>query len=506
MKKITLSITLALALAGGLSAQTLSTQMEAHIAMSTPELNLYFLDLGFLDLNLAHGSVGMMNNPGGLGRTGIMDVTVAGSLSKDVGMSTDIKLMDSTEVTGELKIPSYLTLTDQGGFDYVGVAGKMGPFGVGIAYQRSFAVEVGLDQADLDISQRFNYAYDYILTSDANGTLPGGLAVPVTFNVSAVTNVHLKGSGEARISNQPIFVGAGTKYGPINMGMGVKVTRIEALANTSLKLSGSIDSLRGELDSTNTGGPSVIFDNVDIYAPFGDSIFYSKFSSDLQGTQYSLVLGGNMELPIVKLGMSLEMGMPYKLSGYYFNNSGLPEGQPELDSISVSNLQFDTLTQTFTGDVKLNLGGVEYARKTAADTGEIELPGVTSLKASLGLKLWGLRVGVNGGMDMLTGEWPMIGNAYASVGTSLSVKRTSLRLGLASRWQYLALEDDKLYSSAPMVILGAGVGIPFPKGELMLGSRINLANGILSTSNLERMEDFKPWETIALNAGIRVSI
>ena len=244
MKKTLLSITLSLALAAGLNAQSLATQMEAHISMSTPELNLYFLDLGFLDLNLAHGSVGMMNNPGGLGRTGIMDVTVAGSLSKDASMSTDIRLMDSTEVTGELNIPTYLTLTDQGGLDYVGVAGKMGPFGVGIAYQRSFAVEAGLDKADMDISQRFNYAYDYILTSDANGLLPGGLAVPVTFNVSAVTNVRLKGSGEARISNQPIFVGAGTKYGPINMGMGFKVTRIEALANTSLKLSGSIDSLR----------------------------------------------------------------------------------------------------------------------------------------------------------------------------------------------------------------------------------------------------------------------
>ncbi|MBU1355587.1 MAG: hypothetical protein KJ620_03395 [Candidatus Edwardsbacteria bacterium] len=506
MKKIILSIALCLALAGGLSAQTLSTQMEAHIAMSTPELNLYFLDLGFLDLNLAHGSVGMMNNPGGLGLTGIMDVTVAGSLSKDVSMNTDIKLMDSTEVTGEIKIPTYLTLTDQGGLDYVGVAGKMGPFGVGIAYQRSFAVEVGLDQADIDISQKFNYAYDYTLTSDANGTLPGGLAVPVTLNVSAITNVRLKGSGEARISNQPIFVGAGTKYGPFNMGMGVKVTRIDAIANTSLKLSGSLDSLRGELDSTNTGGPSVTFNNVDVYAPFGDSIFYNKFSSDLQGTQYSLIIGGNMELPIVKLGMSIEMGMPYKLSGFYFNNSGLPEGQPVLDSISVNNLYFNNTDSTFTGDVKLNLGGVEYNRKTAADSGEIELPGVTSLKASLGLKLWGLRVGVNGGMDMMTGEWPMIGNAYASVGTSLSIKRTTLRLGLASRWQYLALEDDKLYSSAPMVILGAGVGIPFPKGELMLGSRINLANGILSTSNLEKMEDFKPWETIALNAGIRISI
>lgn len=507
MRKILSVIFFNLLLTGYLSAQTVSSEMEAHLSMSTPELNLYFLDLGFLDLNLAHGSVGMMNNPGGLGLTGIMDVTVAGSMSKDASISTDIKLMDSTEVSSEIKIPTYLTLTDQGGFDYAGISGKMGPFGVGIAYQRSFALEAGLDKADMDISQSFNYTYDYMLSADSAGTLPGGLQVPVTFNVSAVTNVRLKGSGSARISNQPVFVGAGTKYGPFNMGMGVKVTRVEAVASTTLKLSGSIDNLRGVLaDSIDAGGTSVYFDTIDVYAPFADSIFYDNFSSDLTGTQYSVVMGGHMELPIVKLAMSLEYGMPYKLSGYYYNNAGLPEGQPVLENVNVTDLVYDSLTSTFRGNVRLDLGGVEYTRKTAADTGEIELPGMTSLKASLGLKFWGLRVGVNGGMDMMNGEWPMIGNAYASVGTSLSIKRTSLRLGLASRWQYLTLENDKVYSSAPMMILGAGLGIPFPKGELMLGSRINLANGILSASNLEKNENFRPWETIALNAGVRISI
>ena len=505
MKKPLITL-MAFCLGAGLAnAQTVSSRMEAHLAMSTPELNLYFLDQGFLDLNLAHGSVGMMNNPGGLGLTKIMDVTLAGSLSQDASLETDIKLMDSTNVTGEIKIPSLLTLTDQGGFDYAGVAGKMGSFGVGVAYQRSFALEAGLDRADMDISQNFNYSYDYVLDRDASGPLP--VSVPVTFNVSAVTSVHLRGSGEARIANRPIFLGAGTKFGPFNMGMGLKVTSVEAVANTSLKLEGRIDSLRGELaDSVVSGGPAVYFNNVEVYAPFGDSLFFSKFSSDLKGTQYSLVMGGHMELPIVKLGVSMELGMPYKLSGFYYNNAGLPHGQPVLDSISVSNLHYDSTTNTFTGDVRLGLGGVEYTRKTDVDTGEIELPGLTSLKASLGLKFWGLRVGVNGGMDMLATEWPMIGNAYASVGTSLSVKRTSLKLGLASRWQYLALEEEKLYSSAPMVILGAGVGIPFPKGELMLGSRINLANGVLSASNLQKVEDFKPWETVAINAGIRVSL
>ncbi len=337
MKKPLITL-MAFCLGAGLAnAQTVSSRMEAHLAMSTPELNLYFLDQGFLDLNLAHGSVGMMNNPGGLGLTKIMDVTLAGSLSQDASLETDIKLMDSTDVTGEIKIPSLLTLTDQGGFDYAGVAGKMGPFGVGVAYQRSFALEAGLDRADMDISQNFNYSYDYLLDRDASGPLP--VSVPVTFNVSAVTSVHLKGSGEARIANRPVFVGAGTKFGPFNMGMGLKVTSIEAVANTSLKLEGRIDSLRGELaDSVVSGGPAVYFNNVEVYAPFGDSLFFSKFSSDLKGTQYSLVMGGHMELPIVKLGVSMELGMPYKLSGFYYNNAGLPHGQPVLDSISVSNL------------------------------------------------------------------------------------------------------------------------------------------------------------------------
>jgi len=284
------------------------------------------------------------------------------------------------------------------------------------------------------------------------------------------------------------------------------VTKIEAVANTYIKLSGDIDSLKGVLDGPITAltGDTVVFDNITVNTPLDDSIFYDKFSSNLSGTQYSLVLGGHMELPIVKLGMSMELGMPYKLSGYYNNNAGLPVGQPELQNVDVSTLNFSG--DSLTGSIGLDIGGVEYNKKTAVDSGAIELPGMTSLKASLGLKFWGLRVGVNGGMDMLTTEWPAIGNAYASVGTSLSIKRTSLKLGLASRWQYLALEKDKLYSSAPMVILGAGLGIPFPKGELMLGSRINLANGILSASNLKKMEDFNPLETIALNAGIRISI
>lgn len=506
MKKIVLSIAMGAALVAGATAQTISSQMEVHLAMSTPELNLYFLDQGFLDLNLAHGSVGMMNNPGGLGLTGIMDVTAAGSLSRSTSLNSDIKLMDSTDVTGEIKIPTYFTLIDQGGLDYVGVAGKMGPFGVGIAYQRSFALEAGLDQADLDITQKFNYTYEDTIDSDASGPLPGGLQIPVTYNVSAVTSVSLKGSGEAKISNQPIFIGAGTKYGPFNLGMGIKVTKIEAIANTSLKLDANIDSLQGTLDGpiVSLTGDTVTFDNITVSTPLDDSIFFSKFSSNLTGTQYSLVMGGHMELPILKLGVSMELGMPYKLSGFYYNNAGLPEGQPILEDVDVSSLNFSS--DSIAGEIGLELGGVQYVRKSDSDSGEIEMPGMTSLKTSLGLKLWGLRVGVNGGMDILNGEWPMIGNAYASLGTSLTVKRASLRLGLASRWQYLALEDDKLYSSTPMVILGAGLGIPFPKGELMLGSRINLANGILNTQNLEKQEELNPFKTIAFNAGIRVSI
>ena len=84
MKKILLSGLLLAVLAGGLSAQNIDSTLNVYIKMSTPDLNLYFLDHGFLDIVQAHGAVGMMINPAGLERTQGLDVFVAGSLSKDI--------------------------------------------------------------------------------------------------------------------------------------------------------------------------------------------------------------------------------------------------------------------------------------------------------------------------------------------------------------------------------------------------------------------------------------
>jgi hypothetical protein len=157
------------------------------------------------------------------------------------------------------------------------------------------------------------------------------------------------------------------------------------------------------------------------------------------------------------------------------------------------------------GSAVLDVGGVEYRRKSASDTGQIDMPGVTSLRASLGLKFWGFRLGINGGMDMLDKKWPNLGTAYASAGTSLNIKVVNLRLGLAGRWPYLALEEDKLYSTPPTVLFGVGAGIPLPFGEVMTSARINLTNGLLKVSNTENLKSFNPLETVALGAGLRLS-
>jgi len=471
--------------------------------MSSPDLNLYFLDPGFLDLNQSHGSVGMMNNPAGLGRTKILDLFLAGSLSKDYKTDMELDLTKATEVTGSVRLPTTLNLEDKGGLDYAGVAGKAGPFGIGVSLTRDFGFEAGIDHGDVAVTQSFTYSYPYTIPA---GTVLGGVPlpvdVPINWTVAGTGTITMASTGSAQFVNRPLFLGMGTKTGPFLWGLGFKQTRIEAVAEMNINFTESIDSLRGLITGTSN---NVRLDSIKVTTPFDDSIFFDHFSSELSGTKYSVVLGANMEIPILKLAMSMEQSLPYKLEGSYFNRAGLPYGQPDLLGVDVTGMTFNPADTSIHGSAMLNVGGVEYTRKSASDTGQIDMPGITSLKASLGLKFWGFRLGVNGGMDMLDKKWPNLGTAYASVGTSLNIKVVNLRLGLAGRWPYLALEEDKLYTTPPTVLFGTGVGIPLPFGELMGSARINLTNGLLKVSSTENLKSFNPIETVALGAGLRLS-
>lgn len=501
MSRIIAILSAVLLLAGPLWGQaTVGSRLEAHLSMSSPDLNLYFLDPGFLDLNQSHGSVGMMNNPAGLGRTKILDLFLAGSLTKSYKTDMELSLTKATEVTGEVVLPATLNLKDLGGLDYAGVAGKAGPLGIGVCLTRDFGFEAGIDQGEVSVTQSFRYSYPDQIDS---GSVPGlTVDVPVTWTVSGSGTIRMNSSGSANFVNRPLFLGAGMKTGPFLWGIGVKQTRIEAVAQMNINFTEQIDSLRGTMTGTSN---NIILDSIRVTTPFDDSIFYDRFTSELSGNKYSLVLGANMEIPILKLAMSLEQSLPYKLEGSYYNRAGLPYGQPQLLGVDLSGLTYTPGDSAIRGSAMLNVGGVEYNRKSASDTGQIEMPGITSLRASLGLKFWGFRLGVNGGMDMLDKKWPNLGTAYASAGTSLNIKVVNLRLGLAGRWPYLALEEDKLYSTPPTVLFGAGVGIPLPFGEIMGAARINLTNGLLKVSNTENLKSFNPLETVALGAGLRLS-
>ncbi|MBI4726754.1 hypothetical protein HY768_05970 [candidate division TA06 bacterium] len=500
MKKILLSGLLLAVLARGLCAQNIDSALNFYIKMSTPDLNLYFLDHGFLDVVQAHGTVGMMVNPAGLERTQGLDIFVAGSLSKDVSGDFKIKVIDSSEVSPSISVPTTVTLTDLGGLDYVGVAGKAGPVGIGIAVQRGSGMEMGLDSGIVQISKSLSYEYPYLLDSTVTGFND---TVTVNWKLSGTGVITMGGQGNLSLMNTPVFLGSGTKFGPFKVGMGLKVTKMAATGDFSINTSGRVTNLSGIVDDSLS---RIRFDSVSVRSSFDSSIFYDRFTCTLSGTQVSMVLSANFEIPILKAGMSIEKGMPYTLTGDYYNNAGIPFGQPRLDSVSVGSLAYDTLTQTFTGDANLYLGGIEYKHKSADQQTGIDFPGMLSIKASLGLKFWGFRLGINGGTDIMNGQWPMLGNAYTSAGTSLSIKKATLCLGLAGRWQYVALDQKKIYSTPPMVLAGAGLRMPVYVGEVMLATRMNLANGLLKVQNLSGGGDFKPWETLALSAGVRVDL
>lgn len=503
MKKILLSGLLLIALAGGLCAQPIdsTTTLKFNIKMSTPDLNLYFLDHGFLDIVQAHGAVGMMINPAGLERTQGLDVFVAGSLSKEVSSDFKVKIIDSSAASPAVKVPTTLTLTDMGGLDYVGVAGKAGPFGLGIAIQRGSGMEMGLDTSIVEISQKMTYDYAYPMDSTMIPGLPGTILVPMRVTGTGV--ITMGGQGDLSIMNTPVFVGSGTKFGPFKLGMGIKVTKLSATGNFSLNSSARIQDLSGIVGDTIDG---IKIENIIVHSSFDSSIFNDNFECKLSGTQTSMVLSANFEIPILKAGMSIEKGMPYTLKGDYYNNAYIPYGEPRLDSVNVDSLIYNPLDSSLTGTAELYLGGIDYKHKSGDQQGGIDFPGVLSVKASLGLKFWGFRLGINGGTDILNGQWPMLGNAYTSVGTSLSIKKATLSIGLAGRWQYVALDEKKIYSTPPMVLAGVGLRMPVYVGEVMLATRMNLANGLLNVQNMSSVSDFKPWETLALSAGLRVDL
>lgn len=500
MKKILLSGLLLAALAGALSAQAIDSTLNFYIKMSTPDLNLYFLDHGFLDIVQAHGAVGMMTNPAGLERTQGLDVFVAGSLSKDVTSDFKIKVVDSSEVSPSISVPTTVTLTDLGGLDYIGVAGKFGPFGLGVAVQRGSGMEMGLDSGVVQMSQSLSYEYPYLLDSTVTGFND---TVTVNWKVTGTGVITMGGQGNLSLMNTPVFLGSGTKFGPFKVGMGVKVTKMAATGDFSINSSGRVTNLSGIVDDSLS---RIRFDSVSVHSSFDSSIFYDRFTCNLSGTQVSMVLSANFEIPILKAGMSIEKGMPYTLKGDYYNNAGIPFGQPRLDSVSVSSLTFNPADTTIRGNAELYLGGIEYKHKTADQQTGIDFPGMLSIKASLGLKFWGFRLGINGGTDIMNGQWPMLGKAYTSAGTSLSIKKATLSIGVAGSWQYVALDQKKIYSTPPMVLAGVGMRMPVYVGEVMVATRMNLANGILKVQNMSSVKDFKPWETFALSAGLRVDL
>jgi len=503
--RIAIGLCLLLAAPWAAGQTTVSSKLEAHLTFTSPDLNLYFLDPGFLDLNQSHGSVGMMNNPAGLGKTRILDIFVAGSMTRSYKTDLDLKLADSSQLTGQIKVPAVLNLKDQGGLDYVGVAGKAGPFGIGLCLQGNYGFEAGIDQGQVDVTQRFEYSYqDTIPSGTVISGLPLPVDVPINWRVAATGTVSLTSGGTAQFTNRPLFVGMGTRWGPFNVGIGAKRTTIEAVALLDLKFSDRIDSLRGMVDDSSG---TITLDSIRVNSPFDDSIFFDRFSCELTGDRYSIVLGANMEIPILKMGLSIEQGLPYKLDGWYFNKAGLPYGQPSLNGVDLTGLTYDPVGQSIHGSASLDLGGVEFKHKSASDTGTIDMPATTSIRASLGLKFWGFRLGLNGGMDMLEKKFPSLGTAYASAGTSLNIKVVNLRLGVAGRWPYVSLEENKLVSTPPTLMLGAGAGVPLPFGELMTSARINLTNGLLKVANMEKeaQKKFNPLETVALGAGLRLS-
>ncbi|MEO0157536.1 MAG: hypothetical protein ABIM59_02290, partial [candidate division WOR-3 bacterium] len=128
-------------------AQVPTVSLPVEFVTSETPASLFFLNPGFLDPSRSEGIVGADMNPSVLGFSkNNIDLYVAGSMTSSSGASLSFDLPVEAGDTVLASVPVDLdgTFTDQGGFDYFGIGGRLGLASLGFIYQRPSYVSVGL--------------------------------------------------------------------------------------------------------------------------------------------------------------------------------------------------------------------------------------------------------------------------------------------------------------------------------------------------------------------------
>ncbi|MEO0191457.1 MAG: hypothetical protein ABIM46_01610 [candidate division WOR-3 bacterium] len=449
-------------------AQVPTVSLPVEFVTSETPASLFFLNPGFLDPSRSEGIVGADMNPSVLGFSkNNIDLYVAGSMTSSSGASLSFDLPVEAGDTVLASVPVDLdgTFTDQGGFDYFGIGGRLGLASLGFIYQRPSYVSVGLPDGfsfgtTIEAESLTSFDYEYVAGSDT---------IPLRLKLGGSATATLYPALDAEMRQAPIFFGGALKLGPFAFGFGYKMRKYTAELHAKGRV--SLDSARlacaPRAEGWNTDSLSVYLD-----VPETDSLFYAEYDGVVQGSQNAILFGISLR-PLKFLGISLgiEGGMRSSVTTVYTRTIYLPDTVAGSLSPTEDNVVVDPVDSTISGSLVLGGGSILYSVDTLRDEIEYNLLQYIAVRGGINLFV----VNLGGGLELAeNADGVYMGTNYLTPSVGIPLPKSELRIGSVIAWRY-AKAGDYYIPSVPLIYGGAGLTI---KPDLNMGGIVLQEIGI----------------------------
>jgi len=437
-----------------LVAQEVPTvSLPVDFVTSETPANLFFLNPGFLDPSRSEGIVGADLNPSvlALAKNNI-DLYVAGSMSSsaNAGLSFDLPLEAGDTTMATIPVDLDGTFTDQGGFDYFGIAGRIGLASLGFIYQRPSYVSVGLPEG---FSFGTTIQADSLTSFDYNYVAGTGDTVPLKLTLGGSATATLYPALDAEMKQAPLFFGGALKLGPFALGFGYKMRKYTAELHAVGRV--SLDSARLDCDPRAEGWDT---DSLDVYldVPAMDSLFYASYDGVVQGSQNAFLLGMTLR-PLKFLGISLglEGGMKSSVTTIYTRTLHLPDTVGGTLTPTEDNVVVDPMDSTISGNLVLGGGSIICSTDTLRDEINYNLLQYVAVRGGINLFI----VNLGGGLELAEdADGVYMGTNYLTPSVGIPLPKSELRIGSVIAWRY-AKAGDYFIPSVPLIYGGAGLTI-----------------------------------------------
>ncbi len=310
-------------------------------------------------------------------------------------------------------------------------------------------------------------------------------------------------------SSSPIFIGAGTGFGPIKLGAGLKLTTYKILGQGSFTVLPDTFSVTLEYDSVVSPSGSIWDVNLNGYATIEDNLFNGSLDGDISSTQTAFNLGIILDAKVLKLSLAYEFGNSYNLTGNYNWLFSSISDFPEDFEIDTTGMVVDTVNNIINGNIGVIFPDIPKEMHRETGSADLYFSGYSSIKGAIQLNLFLFRLGIYGSYDFPSSGDIRLSRFDAGLSFGLPIPVLDVNAGLAASLLWLDTEDEDFFLPSAT----AGLSLSYRQDNFRIDLPLKISLTQFLVENLGELEEegiegvsFNLWDYISLGLGIGINL